>query len=59
MDGTSSYRYRTSLSCVRVRYGAVPSSFEAFPTYLTKIKTVCKSPKLRASAQLKFTATSV
>jgi hypothetical protein len=50
---------KTSLSCVRVRHGAIPSIFEAFPSYLKKTKPVRKAPKLRISAEPIFTTTSV
>ncbi|XP_065679786.1 THAP domain-containing protein 1-like [Hydra vulgaris] len=50
---------RTSLSCVRVRYGAIPSIFEAFPCYLKKAKPVRKAPKLRTYATSDFTTANV
>ncbi|XP_065667768.1 uncharacterized protein LOC136088050 [Hydra vulgaris] len=49
---------KTSLSCVRVRHGAIPSIFEAFPSYLKKTKPVRKAPKIRISAKSIITTTS-
>ena len=38
---------RTSLSCVRVRDGAVPIIFKSFPSYLQKDKKIRKAPASR------------
>ena len=38
---------RTSVSCVRLRSGVIPSVFEAFPKHLQKNAVTRESPKKR------------